>query len=267
MMRFSLNGFNGSPWVDGGGDVAAWIKAAASAGFDAYSPDCSTLAAARERGLAPPAIARLMADQGIACDVIANCGMLDGSAQVLDGVRAAAADAHALGARFLQVNVGAPTAQARLDAVGAAAAAVDGSGLVLAIEYMPFTPLATLAETVEIAAAIGTAKAGALVDIWHHAHDQSGWETLATAPLDAIAYVEFDDALPPLGDNPVDETMHNRTFPGEGTLPCARFADALRERGYRGLVSIEVLNRAWRSRDLAEFARRCIDSSRPFWIG
>lgn len=265
MMRFSLNGFNGSPWVNGGGDVAAWIEAAADAGFDAYSPDCSTLAAARERGLTPPAIARLLADTGLSCEIVASCGMLDGGSAVLDGLRAAATDAHALGARFLQINVAAATPQARLEAVGAAAAAVDGSGLVLAIEYMPFTPLATLAETLDIVAVVGPDKTGALVDIWHHAQDPSGWETLATAPLDAIAYVEFDDALPPLGTDPIEETTHNRAFPGEGILPCARFATALRERGYDGLVSIEVLNREWRARDLGTFVRRCMETSRPFW--
>lgn len=264
-MRFSLNGFNGSPWAGGDGDVPAWIAAAAAAGFDAYSPDCPSLAAARERGLTAPALARAMADAGLGCDIVACCGMLDGTPAPVAGLHTAADDALALGARYLQVNVGAPTPQARLDAVGTAATAIEGSGLVLALEYMPFTPLATLAETLEIAAAIGTEKAGALVDIWHHAHDPSGWEVLDAAPLDAIAYVEFDDALPAPGADIVAETMDRRTFPGKGTLPCGRFATLLRQRGYRGLVSIEVLSREWRGRDPEPFARHCLESSKPFW--
>ena len=266
MNRFSLNTFNESPWVGGSADLGGWIDAAASAGFGLIGPDCPSIDAWLAGGGTLPALARRMRDAGIGCEVVAVCALIDGSEAQLAGLQRAVTFAGALGARMLQVNVAAPDAPARLDAVAKAASLLDDTGLKLALEYMPFTSLSTLAETLEIVAVLGTARAGALVDIWHHANDPGGWEALAAAPLDAIAYVEFDDAKAPgQGVDLADETMHHRTFPGEGVLDCARFAEALRARGYAGMVSIEVLDRAWRGRPAGEFARACHAASAPYW--
>lgn len=271
MNPLSLNTFNESPWIGGSGDLGAWIDAAAAAGFALIGPDCPSIEAWLAGGRTLPALARRMRDAGIGCEVVAVCAMIDGSAAQLASLQRAATFAEALGARMLQVNVAAPGAPARLDAVARAASLLDGTGLKLALEYLPFTSLCTLAETLEIVAEVGTARAGALVDIWHHAHDSGGWEALAAAPLDAIAYVEFDDAKAPgpraseLGADLADETLHHRTFPGAGVLDCARFASVLRARGYTGMVSVEVLDRAWRGRPLDEFARGCHAASAPYW--
>lgn len=265
MNPLSLNTFNGSPLVGGTGNLAAWVEGAAAAGFALVGPDCPSIEAWIGAGNTLPALTRQMHDAGIACDVVAVAALLDGSADQLANLRRAGDHARALGARMVQVNVAAPDAVLRKAAVEQAAAALDGTGLKLALEYMPFTPLSTLAETLEIVAAVGSARAGALVDIWHHSHDPGGWDALATAPLDAIAYIEFDDAQPAIGDDLVDETMHRRTFPGAGVLDCARFADVLHRRGYAGMVSIEVLDRTWRQRQLEDFARACHDTSAPYW--
>ena len=266
MNRLSLNTVNESPMVGGTSNPGAWIDAAAAAGFDLIGPDCPSIEAWLAGGETLPAFARRMRDAGIGCEVVAVCGLIDGSKAQLADLKRAAGFAEILGARMLQVNVAAPDAAARLEAVSAAVSALDGSGLKLALEYMPLTSLSTLAETLEIVATLGAARAGALVDIWHHAYDPDGWTVLADAPLDAIAYVEFDDARPPgQGIDLADETMHHRTFPGEGVLDCGRFASAVRARGYAGMVSIEVLDRAWRGRPLGEFARACHAASAPYW--
>lgn len=262
----SLNTFNESPWVGGSGDLGAWIDGAAAAGFALIGPDCPSIEAWLGGGRTLPALAQRMRDAGIGCAVVAASALIDGSATQLAGLQRAASFAEALGARMLQVNVAAPDAPARLSAVAKAAALLDRTGLKLALEYLPFTSLCTLAETLEIVADVGTRRAGALVDIWHHAHDPGGWEALATAPLDAIAYVEFDDAKTPgKGADLADETMQHRTFPGAGVLDCARFAHAWRTRGYTGMVSIEVLDREWRGRPLNDFARACHAASAPYW--
>lgn len=275
----SFNGFCRSPWYGGRADLAASVDAAARAGFDLFAPDCLSLAHWYEDGHSDADLARTMRDAGIACGPLAACALLDGSESALRQLERAAHAAVALGTTLLQVNLAAPTAETRRASVEQACRLLDeicadaSASLRLAIEYMPTSPLATLAETLDIVAHVGAARAGALVDIWHHSHDPAGWETLAAAPLDAIAYVEFDDALPPLADDPaagtiagiMAEMMERRTFPGEGVLPTARFADLVRERGYRGLVSVEVLSREWLDRPLVEFATRCRQSAARFW--
>jgi sugar phosphate isomerase/epimerase len=266
MNPLSFNTFNESPWVGGTANLRAAVEAAASAGFDLVGPDCPSIEAWQDAGEALPALARQMRDAGVGCAVVAVCGMIDGTPEQLTGLQRAAAHADALGARILQVNVSAPDVSARLAAVSAAADLLDGTGLKLALEYMPFTPLCTLAETLDIVAAVGHSRAGALVDIWHHSHDPDGWQALASAPLNAIAYAEFDDALPgEPGADLIDETMHRRTFPGDGVLDCGRFATMLRERGYSGMVSVEVLDRAWRGKPLRDFAIACHTASARYW--
>ena len=257
MTVLSLNGFNGSPWLTGTQDLGGWIDAAAAAGFPLFAPDCPAIGAWLESGQSLSALAQRFRDAQVGCAVVTVCGMLDNSPQQDSDFAFALQAAEALDARFLQVNASAPDAASQRAALEKGCAMLDGSGLKFAIEYMPITPLSTLAATVELVDSVGREKAGALVDIWHHSHDPDGWQTLATAPLDAIAYVEFCDALPLESEDLQMEMLQRRTMPGEGALDCNRFAGLLRDRGYGGLVSIEVLNAEWRNRPLGYFANAC----------
>ena len=38
------------------------------------------------------------------------------------------------------------------------------------------------------------------------------------------------------------ESSHRRAVPGEGVLELDRFAETMRDRGYDGIVSVEVLS-------------------------
>ncbi len=40
----------------------------------------------------------------------------------------------------------------------------------------------------------------------------------------------------------IRESLHRRALPGEGILELDRFATTLREKGYDGIVSVEVLS-------------------------
>lgn len=265
MNALTLNGFNGSPYIGQPENLSQWIDAAAAAGFAYYTPDCPAISAWLEAGRNLPALAQQFREAGIGCAVISVAAMLDGSAQQDRDLAFSKAAGEALGAQFLQVNVGAPDKPSQLAALERACDTLTRTGLKLALEYMPISPLATLADTVELVDAVGHDKAGALVDIWHHNHDPQGWETLSTVPLSAIAYAEFDDALPPLGSDLIEEMLHRRTMPGEGVLDCARFAHILRDRGYDGLVSVEIINREWRERPITDFTRACHDTTRAYF--
>lgn len=257
MTMLSLNGFNGSPWLTGTQDLGGWIDAAAAAGFPLFAPDCPSIGAWLEAGQSLSALAQRFRDAQVGCAVVTVCGMLDDGPQQDSDFAFARKAAEALDARFLQINASAPDAATQRAALERGCAMLNGTGLKFAIEYMPTTPLATLAATVELIDSVGRDKAGALVDIWHHSHDPDGWQALATAPLDAIAYVEFCDALSPHSVDLQMEMLQRRAMPGEGVLDCTRFASLLRDRGYDGMVSIEVLSEEWRSRPLNDFATAC----------
>ncbi|MDD3799918.1 MAG: TIM barrel protein [Novosphingobium sp.] len=262
---FCLNGFNGSPYLGQEEDLPGWIDAAAAAGFPLFGPDTFSLAAWEERGNSLTGLARHFRDAGMGCGYIAAAGMFDGGPHALPALLKAAEAGEALGAPFLQINMGGPDKATRRAALEQACEAIDGRGFKLAIEYMPYVGLSSVAETVALARHVGTERAGAMIDIWHHSRGTDTWDDLAAIPLDAIAYVEMDDAFPAESDNQSAETLTRRTFCGEGEFDVARFTGLLRDKGYDGMVSVEVLNREWQGRPRDEFARNCFDSTARFW--
>jgi sugar phosphate isomerase/epimerase len=84
-------------------------------------------------------------------------------------------------------------------------------------------------------------------------------------PLDDVAYVQFTDALQPLSDNLVRETLHRRASPGEGILQLDRFAKTLLDRGWEGTVSVEVLTAELRELPVDALVRRLHDTTARFW--
>lgn len=262
---FCLNAFNGSAFIGQSGDVPGWIDAAAAAGFPLLGPDLFSIDACAKRGVTPAALARHLRDAGIGCGYIAASAMLDGGPHGLPMLLHAADIAETLGAPFLQINMDGPDPATRQNALEQACTALDGRGLKIAIEYMPQTGLHTVGETVALAMHVGTDHAGAMIDIWHHSRGPDQWEDLIAVPVEAIAYVELDDALPAIGDDLVDEMLNRRTFPGKGEFDIAQFARIMRDKGYDGMVSIEVLNAEWRDEPLELFARTCFESSAALW--
>lgn len=265
MNALSLNGFNGSPWLGQPENLGGWIDAAAAAGFEYFAPDCPAIAGWLDAGRTLPQLAARFRSAGTRCLVVTVAAMLDGSPGQRTNLAFAAAAAAALDAPMLQVNMGVATPAAQLGALEQACRALEGTGLKLAIEYMPTTPLATLADTLALVQSVGTDRAGALIDIWHHSYDPGGWETLETIPLEAVAYAEFNDARPRASDDLAAEMLNRRAMPGEGTLDCARFASLLAARGYSGTISVEVLDEEWRARPPAAFARACHEAARSFF--
>lgn len=266
MNHFSFNHFCRSPWYGVEPDLPRAIEACARAGFDMFAPDCLSLAAWQAQGRTVEALARHMRDAGLAPGPLAACAMIDGSQQALDQLAGAARMAELLGTALLQVNVTGPDAATRTAAVETACERIAVMGdYRLALEFMPISGLATLAETLEIVARVGENRAGALVDIWHLSHDPGGWDALAGAPLSAIAYVEIDDALPPVGADLMTEMVERRTYAGEGVLEAGRFAELLAARGYAGPVSVEILSRELLAEPVEHFAAKALRTSRALF--
>lgn len=264
-LSLCLNGFNGSPFIGGDGDVESWVEATAQAGFTLFAPDKFSLTAYQARGGTLTALARRMRDAGVGCGFIGAAAVL-GAAELAQDMAFSRQAAETLGAGFVQVNGIAPHGPARVAALRTACAALAGSGIRLAMEYMPFTALARAGETADLAALAGENEAGVVVDLWHHAHGPDTWADLVALPLSSIAYLEFSDAPPVQGADLAAETLNRRVFPGEGVLDAARFAQFYRQAGYAGMVSVEVLNAAWRQRPAAEQAARAFASAAPYWL-
>lgn len=139
------------------------------------------------------------------------------------------------------------------------------AGARLAIEFSPFSQATSICDAVQWAKAAGH-RAAVLVDTWHFFRGPSTWEQLEQMPLDEIAYIQFDDAPPPITDDGFRETMTRRVFPGQGTFALERFADTLHRRGWTGTVSVEVLNDGLAGLPVREFANEAYRSAARYWL-
>ena len=263
-MEFSLAGGAGGPFVTVV-DLDAYFGAVADAGFSGVSLGAQHLAGVGEDPESLRTVAGMLSRHGLRCyDVLALSVVRDDEGTIR-AARGTARLAEALGAGFVLTLVNTRLSEESLDRLARCAEIVGEAGARLALEFVPGGAIDRIGTTVDLVGEIGADRAGVLIDSWHFFHGSSGWDELETVPLDLIAMVQFDDALVPIGDDVMVETMDRRAWPGEGVLDLRRFASTLTGRGWSGLVSVEVLSAEHRRLDVTSFARQALQSSRPYW--
>jgi sugar phosphate isomerase/epimerase len=136
------------------------------------------------------------------------------------------------------------------------AAMFGAAGSGLAVEPSPLWGVATIDDALVVLDLAAPARAGVIIDVWNFSFGPDSWEDLERMPLDAIAYVQFTDALEPLGPVDLHEALYRRALPGEGVLELDRFVSTLRDRGWDGIVSMQVLSDELRQLPFDEYARR-----------
>lgn len=240
-------------------DLDTYLAAVAGAGFGGVSLGLQQLAGD------PAGAARLVERHGLRCtDVIALSVSRDDQA-TLAQAEALARAAEALGAPFVLSLFFTRVNDESIDRFGRCADVVRKAGARLALEMPPIGELNRISAALAVVDAVGRERAALMVDTFHFARGTSTWEELEMLPLDALGYVQFDDALPPEGDDVMHETMNRRAMPGEGAIDLARFASTLLGRGWSGTVSVEVLSEELRKLDIATFARRAHETTAPYW--
>ena len=258
-----LNLFQYSTMFGAGAPVEVTLEAARDAGFQMVGLDVFSLDAA---GLAPGAARALLDRHGVRCFEVLGLAVNASDDETMDAARRAARWVGETGAAWVLTVVDSPVDDALVDRFGRAADVVRDAGGRLALEFLPYLPVATVAGARALCDSVGADRAAVLVDSWHVFRGADTLEQVAAMPADSIAYVQFDDALPLAGDL-ADEVMARRVWPGEGEFPLAEFRDAIRATGYAGPVSVEVLNAEWREDgvDVHDFARNAVRTSAPYW--
>ena len=255
---------NHSPLVVDGVSLTDQFAAAADAGFTFVSPDIFSLRAWRESGQTYDQLGDALAATGLECYDIAGLNVSGDDAATESEAQELLMFAQALGIQWMEARVTAPLdddVRARFHRV-CELYGVNGVGI--AIEYSPYTPLSAMADAVSLARhGRGVAQTGIIVDTWHFFHGQDTWADLDDLDLADLAFVQFADGIA-TSDDPRD-TMHKRAVPGEGALDLETFAARLREKGWNGVVSLEVLSKPDRELTVTEFARRCYESARRYW--
>ncbi|KUH84940.1 MULTISPECIES: TIM barrel protein [unclassified Mycobacterium] len=230
------------------------------------------LAAARTTGFASVGInadqsgsaASAFTAAGVPCHEVLALVIGDEEAAALSAAERLAECAALVGAPWVLTVFAAPP---RMSLIRQCARIIGAAGAAMAVEFSPLGPVSVISDGMAVVrAAQRDAPAGLLIDSWHFCMGRSTWADLATVPLDDIAYLQFTDALAPeSADRLVRETLHRRTLPGEGVLELDRFAGILLDRGWGGVVSMEILSAALRALPLESMLRRVYDAGASFW--
>lgn len=168
-------------------------------------------------------------------------------------------------AQWVLTTFPAPLNAATAPLIERCAAMFTEAGAGMAVEFSPLGAVTSISAALAVVEAAGARRAGVMIGSWHFFRGDSTWQQLADIPLDQIAYVQFSDAPPAVSSNGIHETMRRRVMPGDGTFELDRFASSLLDRGWAGLVSVEVLSAELRKLPVSEFARLAYANTARYW--
>lgn len=236
-------------------DTAAVAEAARAAGFTALGMVSGRFGSD----------ARVVLDAaGLRCHELLGLQVREPAATVARAEQLAR-EAASLGASWVLTTFDVALGPDIVKAIARCAAVIAEVGAGFAVEFSPLGPVATIEEGLAVVAATGVERAGIVIDSWNFCFGPGTWRDLEQVPLDTIAYVQFADALAPLGVPNMEEAMTRRALPGDGVLELDRFAFTLRDRGWDGVVSLQVLSDRLRELPVDDYARRVYDSATPYW--
>ena len=169
--------------------------------------------------------------------------------------KAALALGAGLGARYLVVICDDPDRRRAIDSFAKLCALAAEFGLKAALEFIPYTHVARLADALQIVRSVDAENAGLLIDLLHLSRSGGDTVDLGGVPAELIHLAHVCDApaaMPPTVDALRREARGDRLFPGEGALPVADFLATLPG---KTPLAIEAPNRRHAHLTLAERAQ------------
>jgi sugar phosphate isomerase/epimerase len=238
-------------------DTAELAAAARAAGFTAIGMVSGRFA---------PGDGVRLAAAGLRCHELLGLQVRADTGATIAAAERLAHDAAHLGAPWVLTTFDVELTDAVAKIVAECAATFAAAGAGLAVEFSPLGPVPNIAAGLRAVDAANGARAGIVIDSWNFGFGPDTWRDLEVAPLDRVAYVQFADAYRPAGAVNVEEAMTRRALPGHGILDVGRFASTLRDRGWDGVVSMQVLSDDLRALPVIESTRRVFDASAPYWL-
>ncbi len=227
-------------------ELVAAMATAAAVGFDGVSLwtlhhlvaaragiDLAAVAAAS--GLAAPVV-EAMAGWANARDDSTVRGDADFAIQVAEAMGASIAVAVCLEPELTDAAVTG-------DNLALAAAMAADAGITVAVEFLPWSGVPTLAAAVELIERSGADNVGVLLDTWHWERQPGGPDEATLASLDAAAIplLQISDTGAPMEDMYTEATTARRV-PGDGGVDFGRLFEVLAGIGADPVVSPEVFD-------------------------
>lgn len=226
--------------------IADRVRLAGDAGFDGIGLYVDHYARLEREGAAPGALHDLLAEHDIRLREIEVIGGLgaDGPGGAAAAQREAVAFrmADAFGCRYLQVigPAGADHAAAVAAFVGLCDRAAH-HGLVVGLEFLPFTDITDIHDALRIVQAADRPNGGICVDVWHHERGAPDLAAISGLPGEMITGIQLSDGpRTPVSPDYYTDCLTNRLPPGDGEFDLVAFMAAVRSTGTTAPVSVEV---------------------------
>lgn len=139
----------------------------------------------------------------------------------------------------------------------------DEHGLLVGIEWLPYTNIATADDARRIVDAVDRPNAGYCADIWHHTRGANDIDMIRALQPERVFAIQMNDGLlRPAMDDYKSDCLANRLPPGEGEFDCVGFLRTLRAMGVDAPLSIEVCSAELWEAPVELAARRSADATR-----
>ena len=133
-------------------------------------------------------------------------------------------------------------------------------GLLVHLEFLPWSRVPDVNTAWEIARRAGRANGGIAVDAWHFERSASTLDDLAAVPRDRVLGIQLDDGPAAPEADLVAATLHHRRLPGDGDFDLVALCDTLA--GSPAPVGVEVFSDELQALGPAEAARRAAATTR-----
>lgn len=150
-------------------------------------------------------------------------------------------------------------------AFGALCDRAGDHGLVVGIEFLPFTDVVDAKQALEIVETAGRANGGVCVDSWHHERGARDLALISNLPGERILAVQLNDGTITPVDPALDyrsDCLAHRYPPGEGEFDLVALVRALDASGLSVPISLEVPSLALAHLGPGEICRRIADGMR-----
>lgn len=239
------------------------LQAAHDAGYTLVALDMGNVQRHLQTGHGLDQLRNAMKQLNLRCLELANLTFSDDRDNTLRDAEPFLAIARVLDAAFIQCSFFGDLTKA-----AAIAREVElklaGSGIGLAIEFLPFSPLDSIETTRQFIRDAGLSFTKIVVDTWHLFFGPDARQ-LESLPVAEIAYVQFNDHALWQTEDALFETVNHRLLPGQGNFDLDGFCSTLKTKGYRGPVSVEVLSSELRTWTPRRFAEAGYQATRHFW--
>src|SRR4051812_10377751 len=245
-------------------DFRTRVAASAAAGFTEIGLRPDDYRRARAAGHSDAELARILDEGGVQ---VAELSVLRGfsgaeASQREEAVLMQMADAFG-GTYMMAIDEVTESVERTAEHFAGLCDRVAARGLQVALEFLPWTTIPDAATAWDVVRLADRPNGGVIVDSWHHFRGARDEAQLLAIPPERMVALQLDDAdAEPVGTL-LEDTLHRRRLPGEGTFPLVDFVSLLEDHGaYGAPISIEILSDELHALPAEEAAQRAMDATR-----